>query len=292
MALHHSPASTAAEENDQSGMRMEGYDIVGYQAAIGAPGSAYDSVRRIFRGFGPIDVGTGFHLPHYMLMVPETGGWEMSSQNGGSHKFPDLPSALSALEWHVITDALTRRDDLFHLHGAALCLPTRRAGIALAGDSRSGKTTAALALMLRGFVPFADDVALVDPEGLELRTLRRAFHVDAGTWSILEHLNGPLGRNDEDPPGYFLPPQWAEQPVPLRWLLFLDLRPDREPQLIPMSTAEAATAILAQTLNLRNATKLALRTVNQLTQRVACFRFLTGDLPSSVAMIQQLVAAS
>jgi hypothetical protein len=272
---------------------MDGYEILGYQAAIGAQGDdAYDRVRRIFRGFGPIDVGTGFHLPHYTLTVPQNGGWEMWSQNNASHKFPDLFSALSALEWHVVTDALTQRDDLFHLHGAALCVPMRRAGIALAGDSRSGKTTMTLALIVRGFVPFADDVALVDPESLELRTLRRSFHVEHDTWSLLESVAGPLGRDGDDPDGYFLPPQYAEQPVPLRWLLFLERRPDHEPQLIPMSTAEAATAILAQSLNLRNATRLVLRTVNQLTQRVACYRFLTGDLQSSVAMIQRLVAGS
>ncbi len=271
---------------------MEGYDIIGYQAAIGAAGGAYDQVRRIFRGFGPIDVGAGFHLPHYMLTVPETGGWEMSSQLGASHKYPDLPSALSAMEWHVITDALARRDDMFHMHGAALCLPARRAGIVLSGDSRSGKTTMTLALMLRGFVPFADDVALIDPDTFELRTLRRSFHIEEDSWRLLERASGPIGRDDDEPAGYFLPPQWAEQPVPLRWLLFLELRPDQEPQLMPMSTADAATAILGQSLNLRNAPRLALRTVNQLTQRVACYRCLTGDLQSSVVMIQRLVAST
>lgn len=144
--------------------------------------------------------------------------------------------------------------------------------------------------MLRGFVPFSDDVALLDPATLGLQPLRRAFHVDDETWGLLEALgHGPLIERDA-PVGYFSPPQWAERTVPVRWVLFPEYRPQQPPQLVPISPLEAAAAILEQTLTLASATRVALATATRLTERARCYRFLVGDLAESVAAVQQMVA--
>lgn len=266
---------------------VDGYDLLGYRAAIGATGSeAQAAVRSILRGFGPVDVGPGLHLPRYEI-TPAAAGWELRVDGNVVQEDGDFLSALSALEWHVVAAALSHRNDLFQLHSAALCLPTERAGIVLAGDSGSGKTTLALALMLRGFVPFSDDVALIDPETLDLQKLPRAFHVSDDTRQLVKPLTfGPVG-SDDDPHGYFSPPQWAGQAAPVRWLLFVEHSPQREPQIVPLSPPEAATAVLAHALNLSKAPRLALAAAARLVERCSICRFLTSDIEGSVAVLQQ-----
>ena len=266
---------------------VDGYDLLGYRAAVGATGfEAQAAVRSILRGFGPVDVGAGLHLPRYEITTAAKG-WQLQVDGSVVQEDADLPPALGALEWYVVATALSKRNDLFQLHGAALCLPTERAGIVLVGDSGSGKTTLALALMMRGFVPFSDDVALINPETLELQTLRRAFHVSDDTRRLVKPLTFGLLGSDDDPHGYFSPPQWAGQAAPVRWLLFVEHHPQRAPQLVPLTAPQAATAILAQALNLSRAPRLAVATTARLVERCSIYRFLTSDIEASVAMLQQ-----
>jgi hypothetical protein len=271
---------------------VEGYDILGYRVAVGVtPPDARAAVRSVLRGFGPVALDPALRIPRYDL-APAPTGWQVSTDGGLVQVDGGFLSSLSILEWHLVAAALNHRSDLFHLHGAALCLPATRAGIVLAGESGRGKTTLTLALMFRGFVPFADDVALLDPATLNLHPLRRAFHVSEETRRLIERVaGGPLGRDEEGPRDYFSPPQWAADPVPVRWLLFVEYKEGQTPQFVPLSSSEAATAILARTTSLARDTRLALATCARLTERAACYRFLTGDLAASVAAVQRLVNA-
>lgn len=190
-----------------------------------------------------------------------------------------------------MTDALARRDDLFHLHGAALASPTARDGLLLIGESGSGKTTLALGLMLRGFVPFNDDVALLEPATLELQPFQRAFHIEEGTRGLLASLALPDTWDlDAAPRGYFVPPRWAESGVPVRYLLFPTFQPDATPQLTRLAAPEAAAALLTHTTTLIRNPRLALSTVARLTERTACYRLCTGNLAETAMLVRALVA--
>ena len=274
----------------------DAYEVLGYRVLVGAASrNAQATVRSLLRGFGPIAAPSEADLPRYDLTAT-VSGWQVRLDDAVIYPeaYPQdtLLNAVAALELRMVDAALERLDDRVHLHGAALCLPTRRAGILLIGESGSGKTTLTLGLMLRGFVPFTDDAILIDPATLEVRAVRRAFHVDEDTWRVVEPLAGsPLGGNDPALPGYFSPPQWAERDVPVRWVIFPRFEHGRTPQLEPMSTAEAAVAILAQTQSLTRAPRPALAAAARLAEHARCYRFVTGDLSESVAMIQQLAAS-
>ncbi len=227
----------------------------------------------------------------YDVATTPTGGWTVTVDETVASISDSLSTALGFLEWRMVSAALDHRRELFHLHGGALCAPTRRAGLVLAGDSGSGKTTLTLSLMLRGFVPFGDDVALIDPQTLELQVLRRAFHTNEGTWRLVAPLTaGAIGAHEDGPEGYFSPPQWAERPVPVRWLFFLDYRPGQEPKLVRLTPPEAAAGILGNTVSLASNSRLALRAAARLTEHAACYRLQTGHLAATVDMVQQLVA--
>ncbi len=269
------------------------YDLIGYRAAVTAtPDVAHAAVREVLGGFGPLEIATSSDIPRYDLAATPTGGWTVTVDDTVVHASDSLSTALGFLEWRMVTAALDHRREHFHLHGGALCAPTRRAGVVLAGDSGSGKTTLTLSLMLRGFVPFGDDVALIDPGTLELQVLRRAFHTHEETWSLLAPLTaGAIVADADGPKGYFSPPQWAERPVPVQWLLFLDYRASQEPKLVRLTPPEAAAGILANTVSLASNSRLALLAAARLTAHAACYRLQTGDLAATVDMVQQLVAA-
>ena len=268
----------------------ETFDFFGYLAEVAAPpGEGHAAVRAILRGFGPVDAATP-PSARFDLTAGATGGWQVHVSGHVVHAGDDLPAALAQLEWHAISVALGQRRDLFHVHGAAVCLPARRSGLLLVGGSGRGKTTMTMGLMMRGFVPYSDDVALIEPETLELQPLRRAFHVADETWRLLESVCGPLARDADEPDGYFSPPQWAEATVPVHWLLFPEYRPGQIPALVPMSAGEAATGLLGQTLTLAPAPRLALRTAARLTEQARSYRFLIGGLDESVELVRRLVA--
>jgi hypothetical protein len=278
-------------------VEYDGFDVLGYRVAIGSSvEAARTAVGRVLGGFRAAAAGRPHDVPRYEILSDNTG---CRLAVNGTVTFPenddaghvDLLSVLSTLEFELVSKGLDRHDDVFHLHGAALCAPTRRAGLVLAGESRSGKTTLALGLMHRGFFPYTDDVALIDPETFELRPVRRAFHVTNETWTILEPVAGGPPAVDEAPMGYFLPPQWADAPVPVKWILFPEYRPHQTPQLIKLTPPEAASAILTRTTTLSRFPRLALSTASRLIERVECYRFPTGDLTASVAVVQDLVSA-
>lgn len=288
------PAEEATEETRPApGDRLpaDHYNILGHQAAVTvAPEEVRRAVRCILRGFGPTERASGPDTTTYTLTPAERGGWIIDVDGTTVNGSDKLETALGFLEWRIVSDALERRKDLLHLHGGSLCVPTRRAGIVLAGNSGSGKTTLTQGLMLRGFTPFGDDVALIDPATLELQVVHRAFHVTDKTWQLLAPLaGGVIGTDEEGPEGYFSPPQWAERPVPVRWVLFPEYRPGQQPQLLRLPQAEAAAAVLAYSVSLTGNAGVMLPAAARLTEHAKCYRFLTGDLTASVEMVQQLV---
>lgn len=283
------PANAAATGLD---LVRETFDVLGWRVAVGASSAeAGDAIRNLLRGFGPIAVEADAELPRYDLTEAPEGGWQVRVAGEVVGSGDNLDAALGSLDFLLTTGGLERRVDIFQLHGAALCAPTRRGGIVLVGDSGVGKTTLTLGLMLSGFAPFTDDVALLEPTTLNLQPLRRAFHVNDETWGLIEGLFGPHAREQEMPPGYFMPTQWAEWPVPVRWILILDRASSPQPLLEPLSPGAAATALLGQSMSVQRAARLALKTTARLTEQAGCYRLVNGDLQRSINAIKELVAA-
>jgi hypothetical protein len=285
------PTATTDLDQRRDPTSADVYDVEGYLACVtGSPDHVPLALRQILRGFRCGDCPAVNGLPRFD--VSGAGAeWVVMMNDERVYTGEDYLLALGMLEFQLVETALNRDTGLFHLHGAALCAPLRHAGLVLAGASGVGKTTLSLALMMRGFTPFTDDIVLIDPATLHVRGLRRAFHTGADTWPLLESVAGSAVRPDiEAPPGYFVPPQWASEPVPIRWLLFPEFQPNQTPRLVPLTPAEAASRVLAQTGTLARAPRLALSTTTALIRQAECYRFITGDLSQSVAVVQQLTS--
>lgn len=269
------------------------YDLLGSRVVVVIPDpAARDTAWSILRGFEPEGDDASEPVAWYALTLGPDDAWQVRAGDGSLHSVADLPAALALLEWHLVTEALARRHDVVHLHGAALAVPGRDESLLVIGDSGCGKTTLTLGLMLRGFTPFGDDVILLEPDSLAARPVRRAFHIEPGTRAILAALaTPPTWRLDVAPAGYFWPPAWADTPRPARHVLFPELVPGARPCLTRLSPVEAAPLLLTQSGSLEHAPRQTLATVARLTAQAACHRLVAGDLTETVSLIAALTLA-
>lgn len=270
-------------------VRLDEYDVLGYRArAGGTPPRGYTAIRQVLRGLSAPTATPG-DLPTYEL-VDVDGAWHVRLDGYPIHIDTIFDTCLSVLEVQLMKDALARRHEWFHMHAAALAAPSGEGALVMAGDSGNGKTTLTLALCARGLLPFADDVALVEPGSLAVHPLRRAFHVDDVNLRLVRHLPGAdLSGADDMPAGYFMPARWAERPTAVRWVLFLERVPGASPTLTAMTHADAARSILTQALNLTESTRGALSASAAMAAQAQCVRLVNGDLMATVSAVERLV---
>jgi hypothetical protein len=272
-------------------MAVETYDILGFRIAIrAAPGPAREAAQLIFSGLATASPGTVAPSSEYEL-TSTPDGWIVRLDGMLVQAVTSLDEGLATLEWHAISSALARRLDLLHLHGAALRLPNTSAGLVLTGHSGCGKTTLSLGLIARGFTPFSDDASVVDPASLTLVPLRRAFHVDERTWTLLDAIAGGAARRPEGYPGYYVPEQWADSPAPVRWIVFPTFAAGARTELVQLTLAESVQTILAHTVSLQRAPGLALRTAVRLAQTAECYRLSGRELGPSIELLVKAVRA-
>lgn len=267
------------------------YDLRGFRVALHVPNDdARTTIAAIFRGF-PVPADAVEGAAHYSLALDDDHRWRLTARGGGVHLADTLADAMISVEWRIFTDMLAHRKDLFHLHAAALLAPAGNSSIVIMGVSGSGKTTLTLGLMARGFLPYADDVVLLDPRTLRPQTLPRAFHIDARTRELVEQFP-PSHAWDwyTLPQGYFLPQRWAEQSVPVRVMLFPSLQPDAPPRCTALSITDATMALLPFSTTLTQSPVLALNVASRLTAQARAYRLTTGDLEATVGMVTDLVA--
>jgi hypothetical protein len=263
------------------------YCVLDTHVELSVVPEASRAVRAVLRGFSCQDAVTP--VARYALLRDDAGFY-IESQGQRAVERLTLDQALTAIEWTLVSDALDRRPDCFHLHGAALLAPSGMASVLILGESGAGKTTLALGLMTRGFLPFADDVIVVDPEMMSVRTFPRAFHVDEQTWQLLSALGAPHDLEaDPDASGYFVPARWANSSAPVRTILFPALRPEAEPAMTPMSMAATAAALLPFSATLSRSPSLALKTASSLTASAVGYELSVGNLDATISLVASAI---
>jgi hypothetical protein len=267
------------------------YDLFGYGVAINVPDPAARSiVTRIFAGFDLLSPTSSAPASIYAMTYEDDATWEVTASGAVSYRSPQLMDAVIALEWVIVSEMLAARRDLFHLHAAALMSPARTDTVVIAGESGSGKTTLTLGLMARGFLPYSDDVTLITPDRGDPLPFRRAFHIDARTQSLIQSLPSPPGWDfAAAPTGYFLVPQWAVAPAPIRTVLFPKRTPGAAPRLTPLSLADAVARLLPFSVTLEHSPALALRVTARIVEQARCYALTTGDFAATLdCVIAQL----
>lgn len=256
------------------------YDLLGYHVVVTASDAAVGrDCRSVLANFAIDAPGLGTAMQSYSV-VSADDRWHVEAGGRRLHSVADPRAAIAALEWQLVTDALKHRADLFHVHGAALAPPTLDGAVVLAGAAGVGKTTLARALMDRGFLPFGDDVTLVDPVSLELQPFPRAFH--------LHESGGDPPDGHDGLPTYFQPSRWVRSPLPVKLILFLSRGAEREARAVPLGAAEAASSLLGHSGSLVAAPAHTLAVAVRVIAQAPCYRLELGSPEASAAVVEAL----
>lgn len=223
--------------------------------------------------------------PLVRLQVHRRAGthWVARSAGGDEEVDGNISRLLMYLEWRLVDTALGATADLTVIHGAALSRGT--ATLLLVGPSGTGKTTLTLGLMGRGWQPFGDDIALVDTASLRVRAFPRCFHVEKPSLGLLPApptLEWPGTLLD-----YARPVRWADSPQPPTLLVVAGRDLDRPHAWARLTQAEAAGAILNQTMaNQVSASRLAQVAVRLAAGARGCYRLNNVELPTTLDQIE------
>jgi len=258
------------------------YDLLGYHVAVAVSDAAVGRACRSVLASFAIDAPGAETAVQSYAVVRADDRWHVEAGGRRLHSADDPRTAVAVLEWQLVTDALKHRPDLFHVHGAALASPELDGAVVLAGATGVGKTTLARALMGRGFLPFGDDVTLVDPVSLDLQPFPRAFHLHEPRGDT------PDAAGPDRLPTYFQPPRWVRSPLPVKLILFLSRIAEREARAVPLDPAEAASSLLRHSGSLAAAPAHALAVAVRLIAQAPCYRFELGSPKASAAAVEAL----
>jgi hypothetical protein len=267
------------------------YELMGFRVEVASSSeelsAGLDRLNAKFRAPGATGVDA-----IYTATEHPSGGWRLTFQGSELRRRCDsLLATLGYLEWHICDQAIERRHDLLHVHGAALA--GSDASVLMPGAGRIGKTTFALALALRGLRMLSDDVVFVQPDNWRPEPFPRSLIIRDGTLARLKPLG--FGCRPEDLVGKHLCStalgSWAGAAgPPLRFILFPRLEPEAPLSLEPISGAAAVVELMRCSKNLRRFPRFGLDHVPRLLEQAECFVLhRNDDLAAAADLVYRLV---
>jgi HprK-related kinase A len=201
---------------------------------------------------------------------------------------------LPYVEWCVIQRVIDTCTQYLLLHAATLSREGH--GIVIAGTSGAGKSTLAAGLMTRGWAYGGDELAMIDPTTHALHAFPRAICVKAGSFDVIEHLglsltsNGTFVNQMKGRLGFVRPTTSTNEPVPIRWLVFVRHTPGGAPRLQPIPAARGAFTLLAHALNREQISANAATIATSIAADAGCYRLDAADIDETCDLIEHLTA--
>jgi len=195
-----------------------------------------------------------------------------------------------------------RHHGLYFLHAAALRSPEQE-GYLFVANAYSGKTSLTLALIRQGFRYLSDDTVFLrnSPQGLEVLSWARAFHVPSELSRVYPELAHLAARPDSSPfhpkkelaMEEFYPERHITRLLNPQWLFFPALTGEPVTRLEPLSSAQALPLLLPQSLSVMFDRGLApehLRALKLLLASARSFRLWSGtDIKSDPPRLQAVL---
>jgi len=215
--------------------------------------------------------------------------WHLGEKAGTAST---LPNALWNLEAALCEAIIRSQRRSIAIHAATIQLGDSVA--MLAGSSQAGKTTLSLALARRGLPVAGDDVALVEPDTLNVLPIPRCFHVDDRGAALLEAGGPPLPAVWKAfrfiVPSDFGAP--AESPGRARWLIFMRGPRAVHPTIAEVSQAEMTARLLSECGQGPLSDSETVAVICRLASGARCFALTPGPLGETADVIATLSTKS
>ena len=213
------------------------------------------------------------------------------------------------LSYLAISAALRIQRDVIFVHAGSVVIG--EAGVLLAGESGTGKTTQALALVARGHEFFGDDLAAIEPETREILPFRRIGRVREGPRAanidalVEERDLKPGGMNQRREPriylrvGRYFPDGCRHERAPLHFAFFMrEKKPAAALHRFDAATADEGTLFKSLTCNSLAATSwgseggnwlIRYRQLRHVLSGAQCFYVDSGTPDETADLIERTV---
>ena len=203
---------------------------------------------------------------------------------------------LPFVEWGINARLVAKRRDLLLVHAATLAYRGR--GAIFAADSGSGKSTLAMALLARGWRYLSDEVALINPDTLEVHPFPKALCLKSGAFELARQLGLRFagGRyyvtGAKGPVGYVNPREVGRHsivpPTSIRLVVLPKYTPGCGPRLRRISGAQGAFALARHAMNRSAFGNRALEIIAGVVHKAECFVLESGPLDATCALLERL----
>jgi hypothetical protein len=224
---------------------------------------------------------------HYRVRGPDPSGGFVIEDGNESVSADAIDDLVYQIDKKITIALQLERPELFFLHAAALAVNGRV--VALPAFPGTGKSTLTLALAERGLGYLSDELAPVDLRNLTVTPYPHAvclkspppapYAVPHGTLTLHRRLHVPVAS---------LPTTTRHDPLPLAAIAFLRRDSARFRGLRALTTASAATCLMAHLLNGLAHPNCGLDAAIALSHAVPCFELDVTDLPAAVNEISTL----
>jgi hypothetical protein len=200
----------------------------------------------------------------------------------------DLPGALWSLEAALCQAIIRSQRRCMAVHASAIC--AGNSATLLVGRSGAGKTTLSLALARRGLAVATDDVALVEPETLNVFPIPRCFHLDDQSVTLLE-ADGLRFPQSWKRFSFMVPSDLGVRaigPCRAQLLVFVSAPPAEQPLITPISQAEMVARLLSETGQGPLEDPEIVRGLCRLAGGVSCHSLIPGPLAETADALAYL----
>ena len=244
-----------------------------------------ESILRLYRQFSRTSVA---EIEVEAVFLSENDGfhWQLEEKTAVAS---DFRSALWGLEAALCEAIIRSQQHLIAIHAATLYF--RNSAVMLVGPSGAGKSTLSVALSRRGFTLATDDVALLDPQTLNIFPIPRCVHLDRHSVLLLE-ADGLRLPNAWRQFSFLTPEDLDSRPTPQCSAgLLIYIAGPRVPraQLKPVSQSEMAARLLSETGQGRLTDSEDLAVLARMSISAACFQLVPGSLSETADLVSDLI---
>jgi hypothetical protein len=269
------------------------YRVLAFELRLVGSGRNVAFVHRFLAPF-EAEVGDGACTYELRREPREARPWAVYRDGDRLVRGNVVATILEFVLWDVSRNAIASAHGFFSVHAAVASWRGR--GILLPAPADSGKSTLVAGLTRAGCAYLTDEAALIDPATAMVHPFPRSLWLERAS---IDAVFGPdpgalrwrTGRQFHVRPAD-LRPRSIGRPCPIRYVIAPAYTSGARTELVPISRAEALTALARQSFFLGRFGGDGVRLLGRVVGSAECYRVRVGDLDDAVEQILRMLAGS